>query len=436
MIRGILYGITHDAATKQPLIREPRILKVGIGLSKGRACDVWIHRDGKWKVRVGYKKGSESKVFTCDSAAQARKVYDEQYPGAPVCPYPRKSPFFIFTQGITDANGLQVFTPDWDAIQAHGATPTAIDIVFTNDNPFDGNYQMWSTSELKCKGDGVDAMRVLSMATSIEEKQAATESKEAAEKFFPIIKGCWTCGCPYSQPTVEGGKERPSPCKPGANLVFQLAKDVRLGATAYYHTTGLSSIANIFSSLQTIKMLSGGRLAGIPIRMSVMPKKTMHNGQPGLAYAVVLQPHPEAGRRLISALMGSVFGDGTEKRQIASPLVADETPVEAEDDTEDEPITADNMTAEFYPEESEDDYDEYGVDGKPPEQAKTEDKTKALADKLEAQRAKAEAERKAPAQQATGQETHQAASPPTDQPPDQPPVTATTAEPSKRKPVF
>ncbi len=47
-IPGVLYGITHQADGSL-IIREPRILKVGIGLPRGPSINVWIAPDGKWK---------------------------------------------------------------------------------------------------------------------------------------------------------------------------------------------------------------------------------------------------------------------------------------------------------------------------------------------------------------------------------------------------
>ncbi len=43
---------------------------------------------------------------------------------------PRKIGFFTFTRPAIQ-DGIEVFEPDFEAIEAHGPTPTEIDIVFS-----------------------------------------------------------------------------------------------------------------------------------------------------------------------------------------------------------------------------------------------------------------------------------------------------------------
>ena len=44
-IPGVMFGITHETDGSL-ILREPRILKVGIGLPRGRALNCWIHNAG------------------------------------------------------------------------------------------------------------------------------------------------------------------------------------------------------------------------------------------------------------------------------------------------------------------------------------------------------------------------------------------------------
>ncbi len=277
---GTLYGITHDV-DGTPRIREPKVLRVGIGLPKGPAVNVWMANDAAkpWRVRVGYntdpEKGAIAKISGFATRDGAEKFYREQIKTAPECKHPRKTPYFCFTRQVITDQSKELFEPDFQAIEAHGPTPTEIDIVFLKDEPFDGNYAIWSASELKCKGDGKVAMRNVSFAKLAWEAPLAKAAKDAGEKYF-IIDQCWTTGCPYAE------KE----CKPHSSTRFQVAKNIRVGGTAYISTTGKVSTSRMFSSLESVKILTGGRLAGIPMKMCVRPFRANHDGKPATQYAI------------------------------------------------------------------------------------------------------------------------------------------------------
>jgi hypothetical protein len=170
-----LFGITHTPEGA-PIIRERRVLKVGIGLPKGRGLNVWLHNDKKWYFRMAVKRNGRTEFETCVNPyvpvpqgqqpqqsftrKEAERFYRENIKKAEMVSYPRKLGYFTFTRPVLQDDGTEVFEPDFEAIEAHGPSPTEIDIVFLDDNPFDGAYQMWSTTELRCKGDGVIARRV------------------------------------------------------------------------------------------------------------------------------------------------------------------------------------------------------------------------------------------------------------------------------------
>lgn len=391
--RDMMFGITHDP-DGTPIIREPKILKVGIGLPRGPACNVWMAPDNTWKIRVGFKQG-EAKVYTFQSRAEAEKFYQDTINQAPVCNYPRKIGFFTFTRPVL-VDGAERFEPDFPAIEAHGPTPTEIDIVFLDDQPFTGSYQMWSSAELKCHGDGINAMRVLSMATP-EQRDLSEAAAAAGERYFPIIGGCWTCGCPYSK---EPDAKHPSPCKPGGDLKFQLARNIRVGGTAYFHTTGYRSIAQIFSSLFRLKSLTGDRLVGIPLKMVLRPYKTTHNGQAATQYGVGLEFRAED----IEALRRNLIEQAWSIRKLMQPPqpvkmieAGQEDPVDGDDDT---PIGAGAMADEFYPAAIEEgEQDPQPTTASTQVAAATETKTAGLADKLKSARTR----KQKPDEEAVGQ---------------------------------
>jgi hypothetical protein len=328
---GVMYGLTHEEDGTLR-IREPKLLKIGIGMPKGRAITVWTSlQDGKllWRMTMGFKK-PDIKTASFASRQECEDAWHQAAPSVPICPYPRKISFFTFTKPVTTENGEE-FVPDFDAIEAHGAVPTEIDVVFLDDNPFFGQYQMWSASELRCRGDGINAMRIASMAPKGAEIPKG-------EKYFPILEGCWIRGCEYA------GKE----CKPGGDLKLQLAKNIRVGGTAYFHTTGFRSISQIFSSLERIKMLTNGRLKGLPLKMLLRPYRVRpEGGKAGTQYGVSLELRSEDMEALRKLLVANLW----QAPAIAAPRKMIEAP---EDEV---PISAGAMTAEFYPDASEPDED-------------------------------------------------------------------------------
>ena len=161
---GVMFSVTHQE-DGTPIMRESKLLKVGIGLPRGKALNVWITvQDGKrvWKVVSGYEPG-KMQTWSFATRQEAEACYNAKIATAPICKYPRKISFFTFSRSVMTEDG-ETFVPDFAAIEANGPTPTEIDIILFDDNPFTGSFQMWTTTEKKCQGDGINALRVLSMA--------------------------------------------------------------------------------------------------------------------------------------------------------------------------------------------------------------------------------------------------------------------------------
>ena len=373
---GVMYGLTHseDGA---PIIRESKLLKVSIGLPRGKALNVWTVRlDGavKWKIVLGYKE-NERKTFTLDTRAEAEACYAKYLPSAPICPYPRKIPFFTFTRPVLTDDG-ETFVPDFAAIEAHGPAPTEIDVVFFDDAPFDGSYQMWSTSELKCKGDGINAMRVLTMAAPEIQKDFA------GERYFPIVGECFMRGCSF-------GAEKK--CKPGGDLKFQLANNIRVGGTAYFHTTGYRSIGQIFSAIERIRILTRGRLVGLPLKMTLRGYRvTPQGGKTTTQYGVSLELRAEDMEKLRGLLMQNLW-ESPAAIGPAAKLI-EEAPASLGST-----ISAQAMSDEFYPEADADEGEPEPE--RPPMAQATDAKTDELATKLRGARGKKETPTSTPAKE-------------------------------------
>ena len=92
------------------------------------------------------------------------------------------------------------------------------------------------------------------------------------------------CPCPYSEPTIRDDKEYPPACKVVASLSLWLYEVPELGIFQI-DTGGYRSVSNIKWFLTVgLPALSGGQLAGIPIRVYVEPFQAMHDGKASVAY--------------------------------------------------------------------------------------------------------------------------------------------------------
>jgi len=295
-----MYGVTHQP-TGEPIVVEPKATKVGIGLPKGKAIHAWMDQKRRWCVLVG------KDVSRFEARNEAMTFYRQAKISGPDRQYPSKVNYFLFHRISADGS----FEPDWDAIEAHGPIPTEISIVFTSDDPLDAGYQYWTATERQCMGDGLNADRILSLAATDAEQKLAAAAAQKGERTFRIENGCWLRGCRFAKPTMRDGKEFPAPCRARARLVFQLLASPRLGGTAYFDTTGLRSISQLFSCLQIFRTLSGrgdparGFVAGIPLLLVLRPYRTSHNGQASTQYGVSLEFRAESAvdlkRKLIEA---------------------------------------------------------------------------------------------------------------------------------------
>jgi hypothetical protein len=318
------YGITHDI-DDNPIVRVPKVVKVQIGQVKGPDVSVYIGKDNLWKV--GYR-GSDSKQYLLYSGkdkAQARDAYAvavksciNKEPAVfggvkgPACierKFPQKLSYFTFSK----QNGDGSYEPDFDTIETHGHCPQEIEIVFTHDEPFWAQYQMWSASELRCSGDGINAMRSVALPAGYED--ACRHAVEQHQKMFPIVNGCKLHGCQYAVPGRDrNGNDTAPQCKPHGRLQFQLVSSLRLGGTAQFDTTSYRSTSQLFSCIYQFLQFTGngnpdrGFIAGIPLKL----KLTKFKHSKGHAYAVSLEFRAES----INAMREKIVDAGRTFRQV------------------------------------------------------------------------------------------------------------------------
>lgn len=356
--RTKLYGLTHDAVNKRPMVRQVRMLKVGIGFPKGPNIHAFIAPSGEWVVEEGDSKPPKRTKFK--TMAEAKAFYADRRRSVPERKYPSKFPYFTFLRTGMDGG----FVHDFEAIERHGSMPTEIEIVFLTDTPLEQAMEWWTAAEKKCEGNGIDARRRVDLAKTDEEKKLADAARKAGEQYFPIIEGCHMRGCQYSR----GDKP---PCKPHSRLMFQLAYNPTLGGTSVFDTTGWRSGGNMFSCLHQIRSITGrgdadiGTVAGIPLQMVLRPYRTSHNGQPSTQYGISIQLRASDAQSLVR----NVIAKADEFRMLTgAPML-----LEASDELGEvipETIEAKAMEAEFYPEATDDaEYDEYpeGEEGEPGE---------------------------------------------------------------------
>ena len=355
-----MFGLLDDPLTGARLQRQVRILKVGIGVPSGPDLHIWISpQDGQWCLEVGDYQGGKrvGKVTKFAEKVEAWKAYVQARKTAPPRKFPRKVPYFTFLRMGSDGN----YVHDFEAIEQHGATPSEIDIVFLDNNPLDAAFQMFTQAELKCEGNGIDARRRLSMAATPAEQELAKEAQAAGEKYFPIINGCYTKGCPYP----KEGK-----CKPHGRLMFQLLNSPRIGGTCSYDTTSYRSIPQLSSGIEQIKAVTGrgipehGRVAGIPLKLVLRPYKVSHDGKTSTQFGVSLEFRAENAVELARMLihsadeyhealqLGPALSEGAMQQPSddelpdISGMLEDETPTE-----EEETVEAEAMEAEFFGED-------------------------------------------------------------------------------------
>lgn len=283
--RTKLYGVLNQL-DGQRIERQVRVLKVGIGVPIGRDVHTWIDAPGQWCVETGVyaQDKRQSQVRRLRAREEAQAYYDQQRKIAPERKAPHKIPYFTFLR----MNGQGQFVHDFDVIEQHGPTPTEIDVVFLTEQTFDAAFQMWSSSKLLCEGDGRNARRRIDIAAGQEEKRLAAEANQSGERFFPIIEGCFARGCRYAR------GEKPQ-CKPHGRLYFQLVHSPRIGGACQFDTTGYRSIAQLASSLEQVRSVTGrgspdlGTVAGIPMKLVLRPYRVQHQGQSSIQYGVSLE---------------------------------------------------------------------------------------------------------------------------------------------------
>lgn len=144
----------------------------------------------------------------------------------------------------------------------YGDEPKELNIMFPLNDPealFPQAYKWYGSSAgLKCKGDGITALRLNEETGEMEERE---------------------CPCDL----LEEGK-----CKQRASLVF-IIPDVKIGGVYQIDLSSYHSIVDINSGLDYALDLLNGRIAMIPFKLKRVPTETHNEGKKQVHYTLKLE---------------------------------------------------------------------------------------------------------------------------------------------------
>ncbi len=170
-------------------------------------------------------------------------------------------------------------------VNLYGQNPREIEIVFLDDNIdniFRTELAWWNATECKCRGSLV---RIGENGNARFAMQAVrkTQKRPEGEPWPGNYK--YTDGAKKGQPVEPCGDGCPDleqrRCNPTGDLYFIPFRLPSMGETWHMHTNAYRSIRNIQSSLEQIRKYSGGRLAGIPLRLRVDPESVPYSDADG-----------------------------------------------------------------------------------------------------------------------------------------------------------
>jgi len=160
---------------------------------------------------------------------------------------PQKLDHFVVT--TTSKTNEDDFEEDKEIMELLGNNCTSIPVVLLYDEPslnFMTSLAYYDSAKCQCRGNG-----------------------EIALKADGIQIRCDPETCKYAQSKK---------CKPNGILSVVLQDAPRVGGVWKFRTTGWNSIRNLMSSIEFIHGLTGGRLAGIPLTLTLQPKTTVIPG--------------------------------------------------------------------------------------------------------------------------------------------------------------
>lgn len=240
---------------------------------------------------------------------------------------PVKYDHFVVT-GL-DKDGNDNFIPDEGIMKSLGPKPKKLNILLLTDDVdknFQTAYAVYKGAKRYCMGDGETAER--------RQEDGTYKSIECNPDTCPIFQS--------------------NECKPSGILSCMLPQSEKVGGVAKFRTHSWNSIVNITSSLEAIKLITGGVLFGIPLTMELIEKQTEEHGKVkvvNIVYNGSMQKlQVEAGRQKQLRLDGSVSMESQNRILESSGVLADnddEADIEAEFYSDEQPDQASEIEAEL-----------------------------------------------------------------------------------------
>ena len=173
---------------------------------------------------------------------------------------PEKLDHFVVT--TMNRTGEDDFETDENIMRILGDRPQEIPVTLVYDSPdlnFPTCYAYYDSAQCQCRGDG-------EYAITVDGRQIQCNPE--------------TCKNATSKK-----------CKPNGVLSVILTNAPGVGGVYKFRTTGWNSIRNLMSSIEFIHGLVGGRLAGLPLMLTLHPKTTVIPGTktPTTIYMVNLE---------------------------------------------------------------------------------------------------------------------------------------------------
>lgn len=229
------------------------------------------------------------------------------------------------------------FVPDAEIHAKIGGAPKEIPVRLLYDDPalnFPTRYSCYYGKTLFCSGDGETAQRL-----------RQDGSRENVQ-----------CPCHRQDPKFSGDDDKgKGKCKINGVLSVMIEGAEVVGGVWKFRTTSYNSVVGILSSMALIRRITGGRLAGIPLRMTVTPKSVadpIHGSQQtvyvvGLQYRGSVESLQNTGYQI--AMNEAKHGIRVEQieqeaRRMLTYEPGGDDPLGADD--------VDDVVAEFYPEEA------------------------------------------------------------------------------------
>src|SRR6185369_5403015 len=252
---------------------------------------------------------------------------------------PQKLDHFLIT---TNARGEDNnFLLDEALHKIFGEAPKSIPVRLIYDDislNFATRYICYYGKTVFCSGDGEEAQRL----------QPDKKTYRAR-----------TCPCERQDPTFAGDvvngqvKAGQGKCKINGILSVIIDGAQSVGGVWKFRTTSYNSVVGILSSLALIQRITGGRLAGIPMNMTVSPKTVQDPIQGkqqtiyvvGLQYAGTMDSLRETGYQI--AMTEAKHGISMKRIEEDARLMLSHAPSAGLGDD-----SADEVIAEFYPEEA------------------------------------------------------------------------------------